>query len=293
MPERLAVVLLLWPMAARVTAFTQPAVTQSSSCIAKTTTTTALFATTTELSPPSTIILPDETVDVLICGGGPTGLLSAVMMAQQFPNFQIHLADEQPLPPPSPDDPEAWSSTNLDRYYLLGLGGRGITSLQHFGMWEASILPYCVAVPGRKDWNGKGPNVKPMETFKTERKFTTQVLPRDKLVSAMYQHIVNQQHESDNFSNLHLQYGCKVEPVRIEDGEDDNSQVLVNVTTTSDSNDDSSKIMAASVVVAADGSARTFANEMQRMEEHLQSNNASDDNPDSFQVIRYPDDNQK
>jgi 2-polyprenyl-6-methoxyphenol hydroxylase-like FAD-dependent oxidoreductase len=243
---------------------------------------------------------PDEMVDVLICGGGPTGLLSAIMMAQRFPNFQIHLVDEQPHPPPAPDDPNAWSKENSDRYYLLGLGGRGITALQHFGVWEESIEQHCVPVPGRKDWNGKGENVKPIETFKTERKYTTQVLFRDKLVSAMYRHIVDGRIK---FPNLHLQYGCKIEPLQIagNNGSTNCPRVLVNVTAMSHTENlpsvtasHGSKIMSASVVVAADGSARTFANEMQRIEGHVQR---KDDNtahsPESFQVIRYPDDNQK
>ena len=156
-------------------------------------------------------------------------------------------------------------------------------------MWEESIQPYCVSVPGRKDWNGKGPNVKPVENFRTERKFSTQVLPRDKLVSAMHQHIVQGQGKADKFSNLQLQYGCKVEPLQIDGTDDDNLQIVVNVTThRAEDSSATSKIVGASVVLGADGSARTFANEMQRIDETKRT-----DNSDSFRVIRYPDDNQK
>ena len=56
-----------------------------------------------------------------IIGGGPTGLTTAIMLAQKGWT-DIHVYDRLPEPP-SPDDEAAWSDTA--RFYLIGLGGRG------------------------------------------------------------------------------------------------------------------------------------------------------------------------
>jgi kynurenine 3-monooxygenase len=240
--------------------------------------------------------------------------------------FHIQLFDEQPRPPPSPTDSSVWGSTNLDRHYLIGLGGRGITSLQQFGVWE-DIEKVAVPVPGRKDWNGKGLHIQPVETFKTERKFVTQVLPRDKLVSVLYHYIVQCQQEGSkkslhynddinttnnnnnnikpmyNYTNVYLHYGYKVEPIDINNPQ----QVVVDIRginpdISNESNDNHNNIpnrrFSVALLIAADGSARTFANEMDHHDKARArgGSNAADDvnnNTNTFRVIRYDDDNQK
>lgn len=205
--------------------------------------------------------------------------------------FQIQLFDERLHPPPTPTDPSVWGSTNLDRHYLIGLGGRGITALEKFGVWD-DVQRVAVPVPGRQDWNGKGSN--PLLTFKTERKYVTQVLPRDKLVSVLYHHILDAQSNSteqkeatydDNtpqaYSNVFLRYGCIVEPVDI-----DSPDGKVTVKVKKVNKESPPHYLCASIVIAADGSARTFANAMQQHDELRQIKNA-------FRVERYKDDNQK
>ena len=73
---------------------------------------------------PSTLSL-DETsathTDVAIVGGGPAGLLSAIMLAQKYPEKSIQVFDRL-KPPPSPSDEATWS--DVTRFYLIGLLSR-------------------------------------------------------------------------------------------------------------------------------------------------------------------------
>jgi kynurenine 3-monooxygenase len=248
-----------------------------------------------------------QNVDIVICGGGPCGLLSGIMLSQKYPNYIIKLYDDRPQVPNRPNDDMYWS-TDLDKRYLIGLGGRGITSLQQFGVWDTVVAPNAIEVPRRIDWNtAQGPD--PIVTVRNDKKYKTQVLPRDKLVSCLYQHIIDtqqqQEQEQNNenglYSNLELCYGWKVEPVKIlvdeqNDDDDDDIRVWVDVVDTNTStainhnneNDDDNnnyrerQELATRYVIAADGSSRTFATEIERLD------------PDgTFKVVKYEDDNQR
>lgn len=203
--------------------------------------------------------------DILICGGGPVGLLTAIMMAQTFPARTIEVYDRQSAPA-SPADNAVWDDTG--RHYLIGLGGRGLTSLESAGV---DISPYAVVVPGRKDWTPEQPNG--VETIRSERKYTTQVLPRDKLVSVLYEKIVNEYSEQVN-----VHFETEVRPVNLEFGE---NQVLVEVSAVKK---EKWIPIVANMLLASDGSARTVANYVEEMEKGLS-------NDDRFRVVRYPDDN--
>ena len=76
--------------------------------------------------------------------------------------------------------------------YLIGLGGRGITALEAFGVWE-DVKNASVMVPGRMDWTPG--SSEPMERMLNERKYSAHVLSRDLLVSMLHRHIV------DNYSD--------------------------------------------------------------------------------------------
>ena len=204
-----------------------------------------------------------QTTDFLICGGGPTGLLAAIMLAQKFPSRRIVVHDRQGTPA-SPTDDKVWDDTS--RHYLIGLGGRGLTSLEAFGI---NILPYAVAVPGRKDWTPEQP--KGVESIRTDRKYGTQVLPRDKLVSILHEVITKEYTDQ-----VELHFESRVRPLDFDHGDD---QVMVEV---SPMDDEKWTQVRAKMVLATDGSARTFANRMEEID-------ASTATP--FHVVRFPDNN--
>lgn len=136
------------------------------------------------------------------------------------------------------------------------------------------VLPFTVPVPGRKDWTPEQPDG--VELFRTDRKYGTQVLPRDKLVSILHEHI------QENYSDrIELNYQSIVRPVNFDYNVDGNEpKVLVEVSAVGD--EQSWRPVVADLVVASEGSARTFANQMEKLDQG---------NPDPFRVVRFEDDN--
>jgi 2-polyprenyl-6-methoxyphenol hydroxylase-like FAD-dependent oxidoreductase len=182
---------------------------------------------------------------------------------------------------------------DFSKFYLIGLGGRGQTSLDKFGVWK-DVEAACTAVVGRRDW---APGSKdPVERIFEGRKFKTQVLPRDKLVSVLYKHVM------DNYSKqVELNYGYEVKP--IDFGNDDKNTATVKIVKCEGKSEenlscdvDSAMTISAGLVIAADGTARTLANEI----EELDQNERQKMNPirrlfagQPFRVKRYEDDNQR
>ena len=193
--------------------------------------------------------------------------------------------------PPSPTDEAVWR--DYSKFYLIGLGGRGQTSLDKFGVWTNVVEAACTTVVGRKDW---APGSGPVERIFEGRKFKTQVLPRDKLVSVLYKHVV------DNYSKqVELNYGYEVKP--IDFGNEESNTATVEIVKCDGKTEenlscdvDSAIRISAGLVIAADGTARTVANDI----EELDQKERQMMNPiqrilagKAFRVKRYEDDNQR
>lgn len=113
----------------------------------------------------------DASGRTVIIGGGPTGLCTAMMLAQKGWS-DVHVYDRLP-PPPSPDDETVWGDTA--RFYLIGLGGRGQKALKELGAWD-EVNRYCNTVCGRMDWApGAGPD-EGVERIFTDRPYLTKVI---------------------------------------------------------------------------------------------------------------------
>ena len=223
-------------------------------------------------------------------------------------------------PPPHPDDEDAWS--DVARFYLIGLGSRGQSALEEYGLLE-KVKNKCVTVVGRRDWAPDSDEG--IERIFDDRKVDTIVLPRDKLVGVLHQEILK------NYSDrIELNFGYEIQPldfgvdgdsVTDDEGNDStrNGHVFVRASKCSPrvsnmaaseektaseqqtdvlcDTDQSTVIASSQLLIAADGTVRTIANAIQERDE-IKFNAM---NPfrrllmagKRFRVTRYADDNRR
>ncbi|KAL9183795.1 hypothetical protein ACHAXT_004651 [Thalassiosira profunda] len=224
------------------------------------------------------------------------------MLARTF-SYKVKVYERLP-PPPSPQDESVWN--DVAKFYLIGLGERGQAALTEFGVWE-DVEACCTAVPGRMDWAPDAGPDEGVERIFTDRPVQTQVLPRDKLVGALHQHILK------NYPDrIELEYGKEVIPIDFDN--DGSSSVLIGVTDC-DTNilrdtpsnvaqdvseelcdADSLELLTAKLLIAADGTQRTIANGMEKADKEKRAAMSFMERVrygPSFHIKRYVDDNQR
>ena len=181
--------------------------------------------------------------------------------------------------------------------------------MKQFGLL-AQVVDYCVKVVGRKDWAPDSEEGN--EQVFTDRKVQTIVLPRDKLVGILDQHILQ------NYAGrIQLNYGYEIQPVDFgtDPGKDrvlvrasQCSPVVSNVSASEEKtaseqqaevlcDTENSAIVSSKLLVAADGTVRTIANAIQASDQaKYQAMNPLQrlfTRTPPFQVRRYKDDNRR
>jgi 2-polyprenyl-6-methoxyphenol hydroxylase-like FAD-dependent oxidoreductase len=131
----------------------------------------------------------DKTSPVVVLGGGPCGLTSAVMLARRgYSNISVI----EKLPEPAPcDDAAHWNDYRDgqgDRFYNIGINGRGQKTLKKLGLMDL-VDEYAFEVAGRIDWSPETPAESPKETIFTGKSYKTKCIQRDRLVSCLLRSI--------------------------------------------------------------------------------------------------------
>ncbi|KAG7369206.1 kynurenine 3-monooxygenase [Nitzschia inconspicua] len=175
---------------------------------------TTITTTTTTTTPSSQSFQfpsrPASHYDAVIAGGGPAGLLTAIMLTQKYgPSYKVAVCERRPTIPPSPFQSDVWN--DVARFYLLGIGHRGQSALDRFGILP-DFIKASVEVHGRRDWQPGQTNVEDGRTTISNKDPPSRVLARDKLVGLLHEQLV-EQHIVKRNATIDLLYGYQVEPL--------------------------------------------------------------------------------
>lgn len=136
-----------------------------------------------------------------IVGGGPAGILTAIMLAQRGWR-RINVFDELPAPP-LPSDP-TWGVG--ERSYQLGINGRGQKALGSFGCMDR-LDRYSALVYGRlgfeKNGSTKETLLKPPGTPGALKNYVSRVLARDRLQACLLEEV------AEKYPQIHVSHSVR------------------------------------------------------------------------------------
>lgn len=161
--------------------------------------------------------------EAVVCGAGPAGLLTAIMLAQRAKNrtsmtigdttgdraagkpaihvFERRRAPETVIRPAVGDTRKAAGAASADSgitatadaSYSVGVFGRGKLALERFGLWDTVVRPLAQELVGSQTWRSRkdagSSNTTTVSLYANSGRESIYSLPRDTLVSALYEHI--------------------------------------------------------------------------------------------------------